>query len=896
MTKIGGRLMTVVCTVVLAGVLRGAEIEEIPTAGLNDPVVPGQWHSNLAKATQYAKEHNLPLFVHWGDPDCSYCKAFAHMLNTPAFQEYFADSGMVLVHEHSAAGRGTAIKQWVGGGQWPLLRLTWWKNNVKVYDTDASGWQRVNNPKTDATKALNAIKAKYNQLLALGFMAAPPDPSKDQYDPGNDTEAGAVALAWSDQAQTASLRLNQIQADPDYGTYADTNDWFKLPVVAGVTYKVWTTGGAVNLDVVGQSLDGGEFTPVSDSDVFVHISRVSPATAVPSYTLHWQRIAPGTVEFVQTAVTVKENAKNVTLTVRRAGGTTGAAAVAVATEAITATAGQDFVAAPVPATLAWGDGDAATKTVTVTLIKNRADTQWEGAETFAVTLTKTAGDGGVGEAAVVTLTDVDPMRVDAGTYNGFVLGVPGVLTLSISTTGRITGKWTVALGTFTVKNATLVDIANVEVEDGVTNRVAQIAGELTLIRYPPVPFTLGINLETGAASGSADLGEGSTAPVTLFRNNWATTSGKTLLAEKGLAGYYTAAFSVSSVEPETAPQGSGYATVTVDAKGGFRASGKLGDGAAYSQSGTLIAVPDLEEGTTNVFALFFAAPKAYTFGSFFAEAVFGDANSNGVTDVTGNGTWYSLNPQAVAPYTGSGFQAAVTVSGGKYNKAKTLRQAFPGVAAYTVDGVSNPVPVVLSAPLTVKETNALGRVVSTRSTAEWEHIWGPYFWTAPLNAAGTGFVIDRSTLKKQSGSNPDGSPVYNYEAAKNPNGVTMTFTKTTGLLKGAYSVWYDYPTVIDYTKDEAGVQSGWKHTAKKASYTGVVLQENPDEDGALGYGHWLLPGTGVNGTKTYKVNQSGGFTFAAGEAETFESYGLGVWTVVGWTVPDLQVWEPVTVP
>ena len=62
MNLVAGVCAGVACATLFAGAARAA----IPTAGAADPVVPGQWHSNLEAATDKAKELNAPMFVVWG--------------------------------------------------------------------------------------------------------------------------------------------------------------------------------------------------------------------------------------------------------------------------------------------------------------------------------------------------------------------------------------------------------------------------------------------------------------------------------------------------------------------------------------------------------------------------------------------------------------------------------------------------------------------------------------------------------------------------------------------------------------------------------------------------------------------------------------------------------------
>ena len=829
-----------------AAQLFGANLPVV--AGKNDPVVPGQWHSNLAAAKAYAIDNNLPLLVVGGSPSCPYCTQFDDMLTSPTFKEYLENSGLVLVFENSKDK--TDIQLWIGwAGELPPLRITWWQDGVMTHNET---WRRPNSgAKTSNAKNQAIVLARLQDYVARntpGFdpSSAGADLSKDKYDSGNDERDGAVELTWGDQAQSVSLRLNKTED----GTYADTNDWFKVQVQSNATYKVWTTGGDVSLTVEGYTPDAdNKFETTVAGEVYILITRLDPAVAVPSYNLHWQSFAPGKIEFAPSTIKEREDAKKVALTVKRTGGTTGAVKVNVSLDDKTGKAGTLS-----PTTLTWADGNKADKTVTVTLIrKNKA---WEGNETFTVNLEQTEGEALMGDPAIVTLEEVDAMKTDAGSYTGCVEDHPGVVTLSVSSAGKISGKWLTEEGSYTLKKANFKDMTNI-VDDvsGVTSQVANVSGELVRGRNTPLPVSLDIDLSSGVATGTVGTGDNA-KNVILYRNNWATPQDKALLAP--MVGYYTAAFPVDVPDPsEFSFAGSGYATITVAAKGTFKASGKLGDGTSYSQSGTLLAVPG--DGVTNVIAILFSAPRIYQGGSFYGVVVFGDANGNGTNDLMGAVLQNNKNPQSVYPYTGAGYSNELSVIGGKYDKTKTLKQARPA-DSYSFDALSKPIPFLIT--YSEKDTNGTGRVVTTKVPSFEVPCteWLDSSFALPLNTAGTSFSLPRGDLKKMAGLGSSGEPLYNYNSvtntAVNPHGVTASYTKSSGIFKGSVSVYYDYPTVKDYTSGYEEL-SGWKHKVSKLSFAGVILHETADPS-HVAYGYWLTTGKfPMSASKTYKFKQSG---------------------------------------
>jgi hypothetical protein len=113
---------------------------------------------------------------------------------------------------------------------------------------------------------------------------------------------------------------------------------------------------------------------------------------------------PGWIVFTPANPSVAEGAGSVTLRVGRHLGSTGAVSVSYATSPGTALAGSDFTATS--GTLAWANGDAADKTITVPILQDAA---LEGHQAFTVTLSAPTGGAsilaGSGVATVRILDD-----------------------------------------------------------------------------------------------------------------------------------------------------------------------------------------------------------------------------------------------------------------------------------------------------------------------------------------------------------------------------------------------------------------------------------------------------------------------------------------------------------
>ncbi|MEX0899699.1 MAG: Calx-beta domain-containing protein [Gammaproteobacteria bacterium] len=118
--------------------------------------------------------------------------------------------------------------------------------------------------------------------------------------------------------------------------------------------------------------------------------------------------APGELKLAATTYGAAEDAGTVTITVQRTGGSAGAASVQYATGGGTATAGTDYTAAT--GTLQWAAGDAANKTVIITISD---DADFEADETLTFTLSNAVGATlGAPAVATVSITNDDIAAVN----------------------------------------------------------------------------------------------------------------------------------------------------------------------------------------------------------------------------------------------------------------------------------------------------------------------------------------------------------------------------------------------------------------------------------------------------------------------------------------------------
>lgn len=116
----------------------------------------------------------------------------------------------------------------------------------------------------------------------------------------------------------------------------------------------------------------------------------------------------GTLAFSASTYAAAEGAGSVIITIKRTGGASGEASVSFATANGSAVDGSDYTA--VTQTVTFADGDAADKTVSVTIAD---DTEYEGPETVNLALTDAAGAGVLGTTSTATLTINDSDSVPA---------------------------------------------------------------------------------------------------------------------------------------------------------------------------------------------------------------------------------------------------------------------------------------------------------------------------------------------------------------------------------------------------------------------------------------------------------------------------------------------------
>jgi hypothetical protein len=270
------------------------------------------------------------------------------------------------------------------------------------------------------------------------------------------------------------------------------------------------------------------------------------------------------------------------------------------------------------------------------------------------------------------------------------------------------------------------------------------------------------------------------------------------------AGYYTASL------PGTNDYGSGYLLLTADKMGGVKTAGKLADGESVSLSGSLI----LDE-AGRVWTVLSATPRAYRGGGLFGVAEFFESGEDAKIALRAlDGVpfcWENLNALA-ARECKTDFHRRPCIDGGWYDTIGNLYRFYEG-KKLTVGTESMPTPEILDG------TNRFGSAC-----------WNPDGIALRVVTNAQGVMTGLAAPKVDTPVKTDGS--YDYENPANAVGLTLVWTRSTGVFKGNFKAWFDY---------------GVTHTSKTISYEGVLTPGRSDmSDGSAGRGFFLLSSEGQN--------------------------------------------------
>ncbi|MBP5320237.1 MAG: hypothetical protein J6334_04555, partial [Kiritimatiellae bacterium] len=427
----------------------------------------------------------------------------------------------------------------------------------------------------------------------------------------------------------------------------------------------------------------------------------------------------------------------------------------------------------------------------------------------------------------------------AGTFTGIAQttgGDCGSATLTVTSAGKISGK-VALLGTNWTFSATGLGIIPADESSISTNESAFVISADLKAGKELLPFALtlkpdsapgadGVALLNALAAGQTQDG------VTLFdlrRNIWKDKA--TLAAAKAVVADWTGVYTLAL---QGEGFGDGYLSLTIDANGAVKASGKLPDGTAVSASSTLVYAGERDGFETYLYL----APSAYKGGAFALRVGFPEAK--GPLADFGNAYWVNRNPLATEPY-GMGFALVPSFFGAYYNKLATLH------AYYDTLSFATEKPLLA---YTRKETD-LDETTHKKVTTATEYKGAPSETLTDcllaVNEKGTAFIVEKATKPVKEAETGE----WIYEGA-NDGALTFSFTAATGIFKGTFTFWYDYLSAYDAITGKETVA----HTSKKVNYEGIMVQGQE----LSGFYLWNATGSYVDEktgkTRTFSYKQS----------------------------------------
>ncbi len=444
-----------------------------------------------------------------------------------------------------------------------------------------------------------------------------------------------------------------------------------------------------------------------------------------------------------------------------------------------------------------------------------------------------------GETILITHTVIDLPAWAMGTFHGRFypnsLYFPGLIsggttTLTVSKTGAVTGKHTFGGKSYSFKAASFSSE-----ENGFLVFDSSFIVDRTIY-----PFKGGIYADS---TGDTAQGVVSMIDTFLFQPFAAAWQQQWALPGQDLtpyAGYYTFALADQTAEAT----GFGYMTATIDKKGAVKLAGKTTDGQAFSASAALL---NLRKGAATAPVFFFgASPSAYKGGDMTGMVTL---TSHGTPVATTNEvafSWFSFsskNPAALLP-ANTNFTGRII--GGWFTKNEDLAPLYASL------GLVFGLPAMPE--LTATQTGPGGKATVRFPAANPSPDGLPIAITLDRNGIGTGIAAPAigKPVKREDGA-------YDY-SAENTAALAAKVARTTGLLSGSVTGWYDYPANL-------ATPERITHTSKKITYAGIWIQHTdfiddtgytPEKqmNGTLFFGSLPVPRTRVGSdNKPYTVNE-----------------------------------------
>ncbi len=219
----------------------------------------------------------------------------------------------------------------------------------------------------------------------------------------------------------------------------------------------------------------------------------------------------GILEFTVASYSIAENGSSFEVSVSRSGDTSASAAATVSSVAGTATGGEDFTTTS--QVLTWNAGDIADKTVTVSILDDRAI---ESTETFTLVLQNLVGDTtGANAVLAVSVTDYEEgelsFAVDSYSFTEFSESAEVNILRQSGQSGDVTVTLTAVAGTAVIGDDFEKTKVVVEILDGESAKSVAVSLTNDSIAEFDETFEISLSVPTGGAT----LGDIATTTVTI---------------------------------------------------------------------------------------------------------------------------------------------------------------------------------------------------------------------------------------------------------------------------------------------------------------------------------------------------------------------------------------------
>jgi hypothetical protein len=239
--------------------------------GVNDPVTPGQWHSDLDAALTYSEQNDIPLLYIWGVQGCAHSDRLDDYLNTAAFTQWAAARKPVMVYIKAADTTTTDEKEFARIGvngtltEYPLAAVYWNSSNAQPFNFSGRYTASSN---TDGAEQLISEAEFYitGYLTPVSYPEWTDDEDiplalRDYEDtPADDGIANLIKYACGLPAMTPATTadLMTIVENPELNTFAviyyksrSAEDVILEPVWADALSGPWLTTG-ITLEMLAE--------------------------------------------------------------------------------------------------------------------------------------------------------------------------------------------------------------------------------------------------------------------------------------------------------------------------------------------------------------------------------------------------------------------------------------------------------------------------------------------------------------------------------------------------------------------------------------------------------------------------------------------------------------------